>query len=153
MKYWQKERNYRKNANHDGSFTYIITIDGKEIKVNEEVYKAYSGADRRERYLYEREKGLLLSLDRLEEDKLPFNCLLDRPSESAEDVILAQIESERLRAALDSLSPEDRQLIDALVLGGMTEREYAVRIGMSQKGVNKRKHKVLQKIFSFLVLK
>lgn len=153
MKYWQKERNYRKIANHDGSFTYIITIDGEEIGVNEEVYKAYSSADRRERYLYEREEGLLLSLERLEEDKVPLDSLLDKHPVSAEDVILAQIESERLQAALDSLSLKDRQLIDALVLGGVTEREYAARIGMSQKGVNKRKYKVLQKILSFLVLK
>lgn len=153
MKYWQKERNYRKIANSDGSFTYIITIGGEDIEVDAEVYMAYSSADRRERYLYEREEGLLLSLERLEEDNVPLDSLVDKPPESAEDVILAQIESKRIQAALDSLSPEDRQLIDALVLGGVTEREYAARIGMSQKGVNKRKQKVFQKILSFLVLK
>lgn len=153
MKYWQKERNYRKITNKDDSFTYIITIDGQDIEVNKAVYAAYSSADRRERYLYEREEGLLLSLDRLEEDKVPLDSLLDKLSESAEDVILAQMEAERLQVALDSLSPEERQLIEALVFGRVTEREYAARIGMSQKGVNKRRKKILQKLSAFLVLK
>ncbi|MEY8352950.1 sigma-70 family RNA polymerase sigma factor [Lachnospiraceae bacterium 54-53] len=150
MKYWQKERNYRKITNSDGSFTYIITIDGEDIEVDAEVYTTYSSADRRERYLYEREEGLLLSLDRLEEDKVPLDSLLDKHPVSAEDVILAQIESERLQAALDSLSLEDRQLIDALVLGGVTEREYAARIGITQKNVNKKKQRILLKLKKFL---
>lgn len=153
MKYWQKERDYRKIPSGDGSWKYIITIDGEDIEVDEEVYKAYSSSERRERYCYEREEGLLLSLELLDEDNVPLACVMDKQLESAEDVILAQIEAKRLWAALDSLTPEERHLIDALVFKGITERDYAARIGMSQKGVNKRRHKIFQKILSFLVLK
>ena len=152
MKHWHKERNYRKVTNDDGFVTYIITVDGKDTEVGAEVYAAYSSADRRERYLYEREDGLLLSLDRLEEDKVPLDRLLDKPSESAEDVILAQMGAKYLQAALDSLAPEERQLIVALILDGVTERDYAARIGIAQKNINKKKqriHRKLKELFSF----
>lgn len=152
MKYWQKERNYKKIANGDDSFTYIITIDGEDIEVDAEVYTAYSSADRRERYLYEREEGLLLSMERLEEDNVPLSSLMDKQLESAEDIILSQIESERLQMALDSLVPEDRKLIEALIFGGMTEREYAAQIGIAQKNVNKKKQRILLKLKKFLAV-
>lgn len=153
MKYWQRERNYRKIPRGDGSWKYIITIDGEDIEVDEEVYKAYSSSERRERYCYEREDSLLLSLDRLEEDNIPLASLVDKQFLSTEGVVLAQIESSKLWIAFERLTLEERQLINALVLDGVTERDYAAQIGISQKGVNKRKHKIFQKLLSFLVLK
>lgn len=44
------------------------------------------------------------------------------------------------------LSAQDMELIQALYFECLTEREYAQRIGISQKGVNKRRQKVLEKL-------
>ena len=51
MKKWQMDRNYRAYENLDGSFVYIIAVDGVDVEVNKDVYMAYSQSDRRERYL------------------------------------------------------------------------------------------------------
>ena len=48
-----------------------------------------------------------------------------------------------------SLTDEERSLIDALFFVGMTEREYAARIGIAQKNVNARKQRVLEKLKTF----
>ena len=42
MQNWQKKRNFRKYENVDGSYTYIILVDGKKVKVSKEIYTAYA---------------------------------------------------------------------------------------------------------------
>ena len=77
MKKWQKERNYRRIRNEAGEvIANIITVDGVDVEVPEDVYLAYSQADRRERYVREEvEPGRLLSLDKLLEDEVPLEPL------------------------------------------------------------------------------
>ena len=148
---WQRERNYRKIKNSDGTFTCVITVDGIDVEVTEEVYKVYSQADRRERYMEERETGILLSLDQLEEDGVP---ALDtnRYALSAEDTAIQKLHGGKTMEALNSLESDEIALIKALIFEGATERDYAAKIGISQKGVNKRKKKILEKL-KVLVLK
>ena len=69
---------------------------------------------------------------------------LDEPS--PENMLLQEEELHLLRAALLLLTAEEKELIDALFYQEMSEREYAQQIGLSQKGVNKRRHKILSKL-------
>ena len=64
MKKWQKNRNYRRiKDQNDTVISYVITVDGIDIEVTEEVFCVYAQADRRERYITEeQEKGKILSL-------------------------------------------------------------------------------------------
>ena len=49
---------------NNGIIINIITVDGVDVEVNDEVFLAYSQADRRERYITEEaEAGKLLSLE------------------------------------------------------------------------------------------
>ena len=153
MKNWQKDRNYRKYENADGSVTYVITIDSEDIEVSEDVFSAYSQADRRERYLAERDTGRKLSLDRFAEKGITLDFLVDEHVDSAEDCVAQAIADDqraiyldRAVAAFMALDTEERDLIQALVINGVPERDYADDIGLSQKGVNKRKHKILGKL-------
>ena len=152
MQNWQKNRNYRKYEQANGSFTYIITVDGVDVGVSKEVYEAYSQADRRERYCTERDTGRLLSIERFAEEGISLECLLDEHIESAEDSVCQTLLVEQVTAAFLALTPDERNLLQALVIGGVTERDYAASIGLSQKGINKRKHKILEKLKN-LVLK
>lgn len=72
MKKWQEERNYRRIYNEAGEvIANIITVDGVDVEVAENVYLAYSQADRRERYVREEQfSGKLLSLEQMAEDDL-----------------------------------------------------------------------------------
>ena len=67
MKKWQENRNYRQTHDSNGDVTAnIITVDGQDITVSEEVFLVYSRADRRERYITEEvEPGKILSLEKL----------------------------------------------------------------------------------------
>jgi RNA polymerase sigma factor (sigma-70 family) len=64
--------------------------------------------------------------------------------------VITHVMYEKLHCSLDKLSQAEKQLIQALYYEGLSEREYAARIGISQKGVNKRKHAIQKKLRKML---
>lgn len=87
------------------------------------------------------------SLERLqEEDKAEFPSTTPSP----EDEAVHNEELDRLRKARIMLLPDEQALIRALFDDGLSEREYAQMLGISQKAVNKRWHKVRAKLQKFL---
>lgn len=130
MKKWQEERNYRRIYNEAGEvIANIITVDGVDVEVAENVYLAYSQADRRERYVREEmESGKLLSLDKLLEDEVPLEPLGVEMSPSAED------------------TAAERQLLQALYFEGIPAREYARQLGVYHRTVLYRRDQLLEKL-------
>lgn len=123
MKKWQEERNYRRIYNEAGeAIANIITVDGVDVEVAEDVYLAYSQADRRERYVREEQfSGKILSLEQMAEDDLLSDYVGAEAAPSAEEEALereqAQSLAERkemLLLAMLSLNDADRELINAL---------------------------------------
>lgn len=112
MKKWQEERNYRRVRNEAGEvIANIITVDGMDVEVPEDVYLAYAQADRRERYITEEQSsGKLLSLEQMEEDALLPDYVGAETAPSAETEAL---EREDLRNLA-----EQKQIL-LLALGGM----------------------------------
>lgn len=47
---------------------------------------------------------------------------------------------------LNQLTSEEQELISELFYNEKSEEAYAKQIGLSQRGVNKRKHKILSKL-------
>lgn len=155
MKKWQESRNYRQVKNDAGEIiSYIITVDGVDVEVPEDVYLAYSQADRRERYVREEmEVGKLLSLDKLLEDDVPLESLGVNLVPSAEDTTLEQEECsetamqlKRLTEALSGLNTAERQLLQALYFEGIPAREYARQLGVYHRTVLYRRDKLLEKL-------
>ena len=70
----------------------------------------------------------------------------DLQSPSVEDYVLEKIKKEQLHSCLSLLTNAERDLIYALYFENLTEREYAARIGVSQTSVNRRKHKIEEKL-------
>ena len=54
--------------------------------------------------------------------------------------------ADSVAAAFRKLKPDERDLIQILVIDGVAERDYAERVGLSQKGENLRKHRILEKL-------
>lgn len=162
MQKWQESRNYRRIKDESGNIiANIITVDGMDIEVTEEVFLAYSQAERHERYIAEElEPGKILSLDKLLEDGVPLKNLNIDPELSAEDVLLRQAEAIELKqlkrnlsAALASLGEDDRKLIQALYFEGISTRRYACAAGVTQRAIVKRRDRILRdlkKIFEKL---
>ena len=86
-----------------------------------------------------RPDGAALSLERLEED-------LGKTAVDTFDVAelcMAEMLNQELHEALGELTSEDKKIIK-LLFNEMSEREIAAEVGLSQKGVNKRKHKLFE---------
>lgn len=147
MKKWQEERNYRRVRNEGGEvIANIITVDGMDVEVPEDVYLAYAQADRRERYIMEEQSsGKLLSLEQMEEDALLPDYVGAETAPSAETEALEREELRNLAEqkqilllALLSLKDTDRELINALFFDGAstrdTPKEWASASGRSSSG-------------------
>lgn len=82
------------------------------------------------------------SLERLQEMAVQFA----EESRSVEEQILKKIEYEQLHKFISELSKEEQWLIHELYFEERTEREVAAELGLSQKAVNKRRQKILEKL-------
>lgn len=137
---------------------FYIEIDGEQIPVSEEIYRAYKRPLWSEHKRKEREKrcrsiignrctndcrkcnkqqtGSVLSLDKFAEDGFdiadPIDCT--QPIEDEQAI-------EALHIALAELTSLDLQIVNLFSVG-KSEREIAAMVGMSQKGVNKRKTRI-----------
>lgn len=68
----------------------------------------------------------------------------------AEDAIKL-ILIKKLYIYIEQLTEDERELIKALFFCGMTEREYAAICGISQKNINKKKSRILCKLYKLFV--
>ena len=171
MQNWRKNRNFRKIENADGSFNYVITVDGERVEVSEDVYTAYAqGGYKMENmefgvksdrvlkdstgkavrdehgnplFLPERE----VSLDKLIGEDWDFPSVEPSP----EDILFSGEGSEtaEFNRCIALLTDEERALVQALFYEGLTEQDYAEILGIRQQNVNKRKLRILKKIKSF----
>ncbi len=150
------------NDNQQTTTQRYIKIDGQQIPVTEEVYRAYKRPAWAEHKRKDREKrcrdengnrcnrdcskcdkqrtGSVLSLDKFTEDGF----------EVAESVDIAELMAdkllfEELYAALEELDPDNRRIMELFSIG-KSEREIASDIGLSQKAINKRKTKLFAQL-------
>lgn len=138
---------------------FFISVNGKRVEVTEEVYLTYYRSKRRERYFEQdikietpvRDKDANIigyapskedSLERL----IATGAEFPDEQDSVEDAVIRELTADKLHEALDALTEDERALIEALFYEGKTERQAADVFGISQKGINKRKTKILEKL-------
>jgi len=164
MKKWQKERNYRRVKDENGTIiANIITVDGIDVEVTDEVFRAYSTGDRKERYQDEQRDDSapdILSFEELKERNVPIDLYIKGHEVSAETIALDhedELELATYRAllqdALALLSEEERDLIHALFFERLSTRAYAKQLGVYQRAVIYRRDKVLKKLREKIFLK
>ena len=147
---------------------YRVNVGGTLVNVTEEVYLEYYRSERRMRY-YEHdikierairdEEGNIIGYAPSKEDSMERLIETGRDfldaCHSPEDSVVATAMLEALRKALDTLSPGERKLIDALFYSndgaGMTERDYSELSGIPQKTINDRKLKIFAKLKKQLI--
>ena len=147
---------------------YYIEINGQEIPVSEEVYRAYKRPVWTEHKRKERSKrcigenginctgdcskcdkqriGSILSLDAFEEDGFEPSD----PSPEPAEIVAGKLLLEELFKALDELDPDSRRICE-LIAQGATEREIAAVLGIRQSTLNYRKHQLLTRLRERLV--
>lgn len=127
---------------------YFINVGNVLVEVSKEVYGTYYSVGRHTRTLDEKdERNGTVAYSNLDtKETLGVEMLRDLTAEPVEDEALLRILSERLHRCLSYLPVADQKLIQAIYFENLSEREYARQIGLSQKGVNKRKHKILKEL-------
>lgn len=155
MKNWQRERNYRRILNEDGNtVAYIITIDGTDVEVTEDVYRSYSEMDRKERYQEEAKAAHgFMSMGQMDDDDVMLEYVCPDLVESCEETVLAAIEAEErekqlkiVREALCELSEKDRELITAIFVDGVGIREFARQKGVFHRSIVYRRNSIFEGI-------
>ena len=155
---WKDERNYRRFQMPDGSVRCLIFIDGQSVEVDEKLFREYAKMDRSERYSEECREDTHLSLERFAEDELSGEYLCDSYQDSAEDYVLDKFNSEErmecigaLRIVLPHLTKAEQTLIHALYFDTVSLREYARKLGITHRALQKQRDRILQKIKNLLI--
>ena len=143
-----------------------IEINGEQIAVTEEVYQEYmrplwAEHKRQERekrcfgkngnrctenccFCKQQRKGSVLSLEEFNEDGFEV-----ADSVNTENIVMNKILREALHTALNKLEPENRRIAELFAMG-FSELEIAAEIGLSQRGINKRKQKIFARLYACL---
>ena len=90
IRHWKETRDYRRVRDANGVvIACVISVDGEDVEVTEEIYKEYARMDRRERYLAEKDaENGVVSLDELTERGFPAEFLrMDFKSDFENDVL------------------------------------------------------------------
>ena len=132
---------------------YYIFLGDTKVDVSEELYKGYWQETNRENYLNRLDKENKLGYfsefisdgaDRSMEERL-----IDKAVD-LEKLVAVKMQIEALNKALDKLSPEEREIIQALFFDEIPQRELAKTLNISQGAVFRRKEKTLEKLKVFL---
>ena len=141
---------------------FYLSINGKAIKVSEEIYREYMRFERKERYLTKdlKEEKILIdgdtkavkiipsredSYERLLENNQQFSA----PDKSPEEQLIHALLLSQLEEALHKLSTDELALLYALFYEGKTESQIGKGLNVSQAAVSKNKTKILKKLRKF----
>ena len=136
-----------------GKGRYFIDMDEFMIESTEAEYKDWRREKNHSDYIREQEAQVqFLSLH--DNSDSSQRELISDMTASTEELAMDSIVRKALNEALCTLDDESFILIDALILGQnrKSERDLASEFGLSQKAINKRKHKILKNL-KLLVLK
>lgn len=121
---------------------YYIPINGKDVEVTKEVFDAYMRPVWREKKRQAVRAGKERSMDYFEGGADSFPSRERLVEDIAEDKILL----EGLFSALETLTEDDRELIDALYFREQSERAYAREINVPRTTITYRRDKVIKKL-------
>ena len=130
---------------------FFLPLHGMLMEVTEQTYREYYRDRRRQKYIDERSKANGdVSYNALDTDEtLGEDVFADTKTDVEAEVINKMMVAE-LRKAVHLLSPDERELITAIYIQNLTEREFAKKKGVYHNAVHKRKLRVLEKLKRFL---
>lgn len=127
---------------------YMIKIQGDLIEVSEDVYYAYFRMDRQERWQEEKKQDYdVVSYDALDNgETVGAEAIQDINSPGMEELVIANELKERLHNIVAALPKPERELIQAIYFEDIPVSDYAKRVGLSHRGINKQRKRILSKL-------
>ena len=131
---------------------FYIRIKDELVEVTQEVYLTYYRGKRGEETQLEKiRRNHVVSYDAFDtESALGAEMLIDTASDEPEDIVIARPMSEKLHDSISKLSEDERQLIYMLFFDGYSERENALKLGISSMTVHNKKNRILAKLLKLL---
>ena len=127
---------------------YIIRIGNREVEVNPEVYYAYYRMERQELWQEEKKRDHKeVSYDALDDrETLGIDNMTDITALTMDEIVAARELRDKVRHAVALLPRAERELIQAIYYKEVSERDVAVKLGMSQNRVFKNRLRILEKL-------
>ena len=123
---------------------YITLNDGQVVPVTEEVYREYKRPQWREAKQKKVRQMREFSLEYMTENGMEH--IYSENQKLVEDIAEDNLMLEILMKALETLTNDERSLINELYFNEKSERDLANITGISQPAVHKRRNKILEKI-------
>ena len=128
---------------------YFINLNGQQIEVSQEVYYAYYGGERKERYLEERERKMKIYpassfIDVDNEDYDPLDTARSSADTEAE-VELKEVYAE-LYEALGTLPEKESKVIHQLFFQGLTIAQIARMESLDESSIRWRRDSAIKKL-------
>lgn len=130
---------------------FFLPLHGMLMEVTEQTYREYYRDKRRQKYIDERSKlNGDVSYNALDTDETLGEDVFADTKTNVEAEVINKMTVAELRKAFLLLSPDERELITAIYIHNLTEREFAKQKGVYHNAVHKRKLRVLEKLKKFL---
>ena len=123
---------------------YIKLNDGQVVPVTEEVYREYKRPQWREAKQKKVRQMREFSLEYMTENGMEH--IYSENQKLVEELVEDNLMLEMLMKALETLTDDERFLINELYFNEKSERDLANITGISQPAVHKRCNKILEKI-------
>lgn len=125
----------------------FLSLHGMLMEVSEADYEDFYRQKRRQKYIKERSKNNGdVSYDRIIAEGLDGRDALPDGGEDVAEQVVQKILLEKLEQALSLLAEDEMELIRDVFYNGLTERDLAMKHGVSQVAIHKRKNRILEKI-------
>ena len=129
---------------------YYLYVKGKAVPVSEEVYKAYWKITEHEKYIYRKDREhCVLPFSSFDYDGHFVDNIIDEKID-LEKFIEVKMQIEELHRALNTLTKEERELMEAIFYKEESLRAIGKKEKVSHQAIGQRRDKILEKLKEIL---
>ncbi|WP_462133558.1 sigma factor-like helix-turn-helix DNA-binding protein [Peptostreptococcus stomatis] len=129
---------------------YYLYVKGKAVPVSEEVYKAYWKITEHEKYIYRKDREhCVLPFSSFDYDGHFVDNIIDEKID-LEKFVEVKMQIEELHRALNTLTKEERELMEAIFYKEESLRAIGKKEKVSHQAIGQRRDKILEKLKEIL---
>ena len=129
---------------------YYLYVKGKAVPVSEEVYKAYWKITEHEKYLQRKDwKHNVIPFSALDHDGHFVDNIIDEKIKKKK-IVEVKMRIEELHKALNTLTKEERELMEAIFYKEESLRSISRREKVTHQAISGRRDRILEKLRKIL---
>lgn len=129
---------------------YYLYVKGKAVPVSEEIYKAYWKIIEHEKYLQRKDwKHNVISFSALDQDGHFIDNIIDEKID-LEKIVEVKMQIEELHKALNTLTKEERELMEAIFYKEESLRSIGKKEKVTHQAISGRRDRILEKLRKIL---